>query len=56
MVDGEELARCTKEIAQVEAQLRAGHRDLEGLLLALLDWSRERQMIESGRCRWELPQ
>jgi hypothetical protein len=38
--------RCRAEIAAVEAQIRAGHADLEGLCLALSDWSRELRLIE----------
>ena len=40
------MQRCRAEIAAVEAQIRAGHPDLEGLCLALSDWSRELRLIE----------
>ena len=40
------MERCRAEIAAVEAQIRAGHPDLEGLCLALSDWSRELRLIE----------
>jgi hypothetical protein len=37
----ERIALCRKEIASIEGQLRAGHPDIEGLCLALSDWSWE---------------
>ena len=40
------MNRCRREIAEIEAQIRAGHPDLEGLCLALSDWSRELRLIE----------
>lgn len=40
-----DLERCEKEIAEVEAQLRAGHPDLDGLTRALADWSEEKRTI-----------
>jgi len=33
------IDRCHAEIAGIEAQLQAGHTDVEGLCLALADWS-----------------
>ncbi len=44
------MERCRAEIAAVEAQIRAGHPDLEGLCLALADWSAELRLLqmESG--------
>lgn len=41
-----EIARCHAEIATVEALLRAGHLDVEGLCLALSDWSAELRILE----------
>ena len=43
-----DLERCDQEIAQAEAMLRAGHREVAGLLLQLMDWSIERRLL-SGR-------
>ena len=43
-----DIERCDKEIAGAETMLRAGHRDVAGLLLQLMDWSIERRML-SGR-------
>ena len=40
------MARCRREIADIESHLRAGHRDVEGLCLALSDWSGELRLIE----------
>jgi len=40
-----EVDRCREEIASIEALLRAGHPDVEGLVLALADWSEELRMI-----------
>jgi hypothetical protein len=43
-----DIERCDKEIAQAEAMLRAGHRDVPGLLLQLMDWSIERRMLSDN--------
>ena len=40
------MERCRVEIAAVEAQIRAGHPDLDGLCLALADWSSELRLIQ----------
>jgi hypothetical protein len=39
------MARCRREIADIEAQIRSGHPDLEGLCLALTDWSGELRLL-----------
>jgi hypothetical protein len=46
----EKIERCRREIADVETQLLAGHPDVEGLCLALRDWSWElrRLLDEAG--------
>jgi hypothetical protein len=41
-----EIERCQSEIAGIEAQLRSGHRDVQGLLLALSDWHAELRLVE----------
>lgn len=41
-----EIERCHREIAGIESQLRSGHRDLQGLLLALTDWHVELRLLE----------
>jgi hypothetical protein len=38
--------RCRREIAAIEADLRAGSRDVHGLVLALGDWCAELRLIE----------
>ena len=43
-----DIERCDKEIAEAEAMLRAGHLEVAGLLLQLMDWSIERRLL-SGR-------
>jgi hypothetical protein len=43
---GPEVERCQSEIASIEAQLRSGHRDLQGLLLALSDWHAELRLLQ----------
>jgi hypothetical protein len=43
------MERCRREIAEIESQLLAGHPDLEGLLLALSDWSAELRLLEKER-------
>jgi len=41
-----EIERCRREIASIEELIRAGHPDIEGLCLALSDWSAELRLIE----------
>ena len=40
------IERCKREIAEIEAQILAGNPDLQGLCLALSDWSNELRIIE----------
>jgi hypothetical protein len=42
------IERCRAEIAAIEALLIAGHPDVEGLCLALSDWSAELRLIEGS--------
>lgn len=44
------LARCDRELADAERELRAGNPDVEGLLRASVDWAEERRIIEEGKC------
>ncbi len=39
------MDRCRREIAEIEALIRAGHADLQGLLLGLSDWSGELRLL-----------
>jgi hypothetical protein len=41
-----ELERCRQEIAGIEDQLRAGHPDVQGLCLALMDWHEEMRLLQ----------
>jgi hypothetical protein len=41
-----EIERCRREIAGIEMQLRSGHSDLHGLLLALMDWHAELRLLQ----------
>jgi hypothetical protein len=41
-----DIERCRAEIAHAESQLRAGHPDIQGLCLALSDWSAELKILE----------
>ena len=43
------IERCRREIAAIEDLLRAGHPDMDGLLLALADWSAELEMVRAQR-------
>jgi hypothetical protein len=38
--------QCRREIAEIESQLRAGHPDVTGLVLALSDWRAELRLLE----------
>ena len=40
------IQRCRSEIAAIEALIRAGHPEVEGLCLALSDWCAELRLIE----------
>ena len=44
-----EIERCHREIAEIERQLRAGNPEVQGLCLALSDWSAELKIIEATR-------
>ena len=41
-----EVDRCRAEIAAIEELLLAGHPSIEGLCLALSDWSAELRILE----------
>ena len=42
-----EVERCHAEIATAETLLRAGHPDVDGLCMALADWSAELRILEA---------
>ena len=41
-----DIDRCRREIAEIQRELRAGHPDVQGLCLALADWSMELRILE----------
>jgi hypothetical protein len=41
-----DVDRCRREIAAIEAQILAGHPDLQGLCLALSDWRAELRLLQ----------
>lgn len=43
-----EIERCSREIANIEAEIRTGNPDVEGLCLALTDWSVELRILEEA--------
>src|ERR1700720_2798943 len=48
------MERCRREIAAIEAEILAGNPDVEGLCLALSDWSVELSILEAEQ-RQEKP-
>ena len=42
---------AVREIADIEAEIRAGHTDLQGLCLALSDWSAELRILQNEQSR-----
>ena len=49
------MERCHREIAVIEAQILAGHMDLEGLCLGLADWSAELRLLQNEQRRRDEP-
>jgi hypothetical protein len=45
------MERCHREIAEIEGQLLGGHPDVEGLCLALSDWSSELRILRNEQRR-----
>ena len=45
------MERCRLEIAAIEAEILAGNLDLEGLCLALSDWSAELRILQDEERR-----
>ena len=43
-----EVERCRSEIAAIEAEILAGNPDLQGLCLALSDWSAELRILKEN--------
>ena len=40
------MERCKREIAAIEAEILSGNPDVEGLCLALSDWSAELRILQ----------
>jgi hypothetical protein len=53
-MDLDQVERCKREIAAIEAEILAGNPDLPGLCLALSDWHAEWRILEEER-RQEKP-
>ena len=47
------MERCRREIAAIEGKLLAGNPDLQGLCLALSDWSAELRILQDEERRRE---
>jgi len=45
------MERCLREIAVIEAELLAGNPDVQGLCLALSDWSAEPRILQDEKRR-----
>jgi hypothetical protein len=45
----EDLARCDREIAQIEQEAHSGNPDIRGMIQGLHDWRTERLLILSRR-------
>jgi len=45
------MERCRREIAAIEAEIRAGNPDLQGLCLALRDWHAELRILQDEERR-----
>jgi len=50
-----DIERCRREIAAIEAELLAGNPDVQGLCLALSDWSEELRILETEQRREKPP-
>ena len=49
----EQIERCHREIAAIEAEILAGDPDLPGLFLALSDWAAELRILQNEKRRRE---
>jgi hypothetical protein len=45
------MDRCLREIAAIEAEILNGNPDLQGLCLALSDWSAELKILQNEKRR-----
>ena len=49
------MDRCRREIAAIEAEILKGNPDVEGLCMALSDWSAELRILEAEQRREKPP-
>ena len=55
-MDCDQVERCKREIASIEAEILAGNPNRQGLCLALSDWSAELRILErEARSHHEVP-
>jgi hypothetical protein len=47
----QEIERCHREVAAIEAELIGGNPDVQGLCLALSDWSAELRILQNEQRR-----
>ena len=50
------MERCHREIAAIEAEIRSGNTDLQGLCLGLSDWSAELRILQNEQRRQAVAQ
>ena len=55
-MDSDQIERCKREIAAIEAEILAGNADLPGLCLALSDWHAEWRILETEQRREKPPE
>jgi hypothetical protein len=52
----DQIERCKREVAAIEAEILAGNPDLPGLCIALSDWHAEWRILEQeAHSRGEVP-
>ena len=54
-MDSDQIERCKREIAAIEAEILAGNPDLSGLCLALSDWHAEWRLLEAEQRQQKPP-
>ena len=51
-----QVERCRREIAAIEMEILKGNPDVQGLCMALRDWSEELRILEAEQRQKELSQ
>ncbi len=46
MTNSHQIERCNKEIAEILHRIHVGEEPVDGLLLGLNDWRREKELLE----------